>query len=461
MYRRFGSLAAVLLLSVAIGMVAWGSSHREAPLIAQDPVADGTDFYAFVSPDRPDAVNLIANYIPLEAPYGGPNFYAFGDDVKYAINVDNTADGRPDHRFEFEFRTTVRNKNTFLYNTGPVTSIDDPDLNVRQFYNLTDVVGGKRHLLGKDIPVPPVNVGLNSMPDYDKLVGEYMDAADKILNKAGTKPADMIHAFAGPRDDSFYADLRIFDLLQPKQDDKCPAVPGECEDLLAGFNVHTIAIQLPKTQVADCVGDPTCVIGAWTTSYRQSTTVLNPGKKATHGKWIQVSRLGMPLVNEVVIPRGKKNLFNSAKPSGDGQFLKYVTKPELAGLIHAIYGVDVPSSPRNDLVAVFLTGVDGLTKPQQAHARPYEALRLNLSIDPVAFDKEKPLGVLAGDVAGFPNGRRPGDDVLDIEERAVAGVLVQGFDKSPNNILGDGVDANDKPFGHSFPYLASPWPGND
>lgn len=442
-FRKFAVLGAVLVLSLTAGMVAWGSSHREAPLISHDPTADNTDVYAFVSPDKPNTVTLIATYIPFEGPSGGPNFYGFGDDVLYEIHVDNDADARADISYQFRFNTTRQNPDTFLYNTGPITSLTDPDWNVRQTYTVTRIEDGRKTVLGKNLRVPPVNVGENSIANYEPL------AAAAIRSLPGG-----IKVFAGQRDDPFFVDLRVFDLLQPKP----PAV-----DSLAGFNTHAIAIQVPKAALAAGGREPAgagaaeAIIGVWATAARQRTTVLSNDARRSSGSFVQVSRLGAPLVNEVVVPLGKKDRWNGSQPEDDTQFLSYVTDPELARLFAAIFGLDVPPPPRDDLVQVFLTGVPGLNQP--AGVTPSEQLRLNMGIKPTT--KPNRLGVLGGDLAGFPNGRRLVDDVLDIAERAVAGVLVEGFDKAPNNALGDGVDKNDAAFKSSFPYLASPWPGND
>jgi hypothetical protein len=451
--RRTGALVTALALTGTGLLVsapsASASSHREAPTITSDPVADNTDVYAFVSPDRPDTVTLIANYIPLEEPAGGPNFHKFGDDVSYQINVDNNGDARADVTYDFRFKTTIQNPNTFLYNTGPVTALDDPDLNVRQTYTVTETAKGRRTWLGRNVPTPPVNIGPRSTPNYADL------AAKAITNLDGG-----VKAFAGPRDDGFYVDLgSVFDLagLRPlNQAHAIPLPPAKGEDGVSGYNVHTISLQVPIARLT-AGGDP--VVGVWATANRRSeTTRSRSGRVSSRNEWVQVSRLGNPLVNEVVIPMGKKDRFNATAPKDDGQFGGFVTDPELGRLIPALYpGVTVPPAPRNDLVSVFLTGVDGLNKPKQV--TPSEQLRLNTSIPPAA--RPNRLGVLGGDTAGFPNGRRVGDDVVDIELRAVAGVLNPQFNKSPNNILGDGVDGNDLPYLASFPYLATPHQGYD
>ena len=426
------------------------SSHREAPLISQDPLADNTDVYAFVSPSSQDKVTMIATFIPLEAPYGGPNFYKFDDNVLYEIKVDNDGDAREDVTFQFRFRTTVRNPNTFLYNTGPITSLESTNWNVQQTNSMTRVEGswGKRStVLASNVPTPPVNVGLRSTPNYEAL------ATAAIRQLPGG-----IQVFAGQRDDPFFVDLNVFDLLG--------VPPGDTNnaDSLAGYNVHAIAIEVPIAMLTangsrpSSSNDPNAVIGIWSTASRPSTTVRKDGDEKSQGTMIQVSRLGQPLVNEVVIPRGAKDLFNSLEPTEDAAALPFVLDPEVPKLLSAIFGVQSPPGPREDLVTIFLKGIPGISQPPGV--RPSEMLRLNTAIPPSL--SPSPFGVLGGDVAGFPNGRRLTDDVVDIALRAMAGAtpLTPTFIVSPNNILGDGVSGNDKPFLTSFPYLSTPHAGN-
>ena len=426
------------------------SSHREAPLISQDPLADNTDVYAFVSPSSQDKVTMIATFIPLEAPYGGPNFYKFDDNVLYEIKVDNDGDAREDVTFQFRFRTTVRNPSTFLYNTGPITSLESTNWNVQQTYSVTRVEGswGKRStVLASNVPTPPVNVGLRSTPNYEAL------ATAAIRQLPGG-----IQVFAGQRDDPFFVDLNVFDLLG--------VPPGDTNnsDSLAGYNVHAIAIEVPIAMLTangsrpSSSNDPNAVIGIWSTASRPSTTVRKDGDEKSQGTMIQVSRLGQPLVNEVVIPRGAKDLFNSLEPTEDAAALPFVLDPEVPKLLSAIFGVQSPPGPREDLVTIFLKGIPGISQPPGV--RPSEMLRLNTAIPPSL--SPSPFGVLGGDVAGFPNGRRLTDDVVDIALRAMAGAtpLTPTFIVSPNNILGDGVSGNDKPFLTSFPYLSTPHAGN-
>jgi hypothetical protein len=467
-YRRFVAVVSVvatlgLLASLATLSPTRASSHREAPLISEDPLADNTDTYAFVSPDRPDTVTLVGNWIPLEEPAGGPNFNKFGDDVKYTLNIDNNGDAVDDIVYEFRFRTSVQNRNTFLYNTGPITSLTDPDFNIRQSYSIAKVENGHRHMVASGLATPPVNIGPRSTPNYEAL------AAAAVANLEGGGKV-----FAGQRDDPFYVDLgSVFDLLGLRPFNqahliKQPTAKGV--DGVGGFNTHSIVLQVPISELThnhkplSGPKDPNAVIGVYAASERRQVKVLSSkgDQPRTFGRWVRVSRLGMPLVNEVVIPLGKKDRFNASDPADDAQFGKFVLDPEPARLIPVLYpGVKVPAAPRNDIAAIFLTGIPGLNQP--ANVKPSEMIRLNLGIPPTPLAKQDRLGLLAGQLDGFPNGRRLVDDVTDIELRALAGgtPFTPDFNKAPNNLLSDGVQANDKPFSASFPYLATPHQGYD
>jgi Domain of unknown function (DUF4331) len=425
------------------------SSHREAPLISEDPVADNTDTYAFVSPDDPESVTLVANWIPFELPPGGPNFNKFGDDVLYKINVDNDGDATADVVYQWRFKTTVANPNTFLYNTGPVESLDSENLNVKQTYTLTEIRDGQRTNLVTNAPVAPANIGPRSTPNYEALA-----TAAVVDVEGGGK------SFAGPRDDPFFVDLgAVFDLLGNRPLNEAHAAPlpnAPGQDDVAGFNVHSVVLQVPTDSLVD--DDP--VIGVWSTTDRRTDRVFGGGKIKNTGDFTQVSRLGMPLVNEVVAPLGAKDAFNASKPSGDKQFLPAVENPEVATLIPQLYpGVNVPPAPREDIVTIFLTGIPDVNQPQNVKAS--EMIRLNTSIAPTPLDQQDRLGLLAGQNDAFPNGRRLVDDVYDIELRALAGgtPFTPDFNIAPNNALTDGVDANDVPFLSSFPYLALPHQG--
>jgi len=435
------------------------SSHREAPLIAGDPRADNTDVYAFVSPDDTDTVTMIANWIPFEEPNGGPNFYPFAEDSRYNIKIDNDGDALPDLTYTWMFTTVIRDAGTFLYNTGPVTAVDDPDLNYYQTYDLTVTPEGLPPVtLLDDAIAAPSLVGAGSIPDYAPLV----DGATYALPGGG-------QTYVGQADDPFFVDLRVFDLLYGGN------LSEVGQDSLAGYNVNSVAIQVPKTVLAGA-GDPTLnpVIGIWSTTDRRSARAAD-GTTIGDPPFVQVSRLGNPLVNEVVLPLALKDAFNSISPEMDATIpaaVDAVSNPILPPLIEAIYGVPAPAGPRHDLEEIFLQGVSAANaglggdpatilpvdlnghdlNTNQAALQPSEQLRLNMSIAPSAQPNR--LGLLAGQVDGFPNGRRLVDDVVDIEVQVVMGAALSGIVAPLAH--GDFVDRNDRAFGATFPYLALP-----
>jgi Domain of unknown function (DUF4331) len=445
------------------------SSHREAPEIAKDPVADSTDVYAFVSPDKPGTVTLIANYIPLQSPAGGPNFYEFGDDVLYEIHVDNNGDGRADVSFQFRFRTTVRNPETFLYNTGPIQSLDSPNWNRRQSYDVS--MSGRT--IGTGLACPPCNIGPLSTPDYTAL------AAQAVHQLGGG-----IRVFAGQRAEGFYVDLgAIFDLgdLRPFEQlhatfglPALKAAPGV--NATDNVNVHSIAIQVPVSALTRS-GHPT--IGVWTTASRQRVRLWDAdnGENVDSGPFRQVSRLGNPLVNEVLIPLGHKDQWNSLPPSDDKRFASYVTQPGLAALLPVLYPGVFPNlaalvksaKPRADLEAILLTGIPSGVIPGFTNftgAVLADMLRLNTSVPPTPSAKQSIYGLLGGDAAGFPNGRRVTDDVVAIELRALAGVTYPLIDKAfkPDAAAGELTDgltpaSVHAPYLGQFPYLGVPYSG--
>ena len=413
------------------------SSHREAPEISKDPVADSTDVYAFVSTDQPDTVTLISNYVPLEEPPGGPNFFEFGDDVLYEIKVDNDGDGKAEITYQFRFQTQTRNPNTFLYNTGQITSINSPNWNRPQFYSVTKVdASGNSSVLGNNLACPPCNIGPRSTPNYSTLAGE---AVHKLAS------GEVV--FAGQRAEGFYVDLgSIFDLadLRPFQNlhlIPSPAAPGV--NGTQGLNVHTIAIRVPKKHLTrdgsnpTNPADPRSVIGVWASASRQKASMFDgQGNITATGPWVQVSRLANPLINEVIIPLGKKNYWNSQQPVNDSQFVQYYAHPELAGLLPVLYPGVFPhlaaySKARADLEAILLTGIpSGIISGFQNFTGKTQAdlLRLNMAIAPAK--NPNILGVIGGDLAGFPNGRRVFDDTVTIEIRAIAGVTIPLVDPS-------------------------------
>ncbi|MFD4239344.1 DUF4331 domain-containing protein [Streptomyces sp. NPDC058542] len=444
-------------MTLAPGLSA-ASSHREAPLIAGDPRADNTDVYAFTSPDKADTVTMVANWIPMEEPNGGPNFYAFGDDLRYNIKIDNSGDGVADVTYSWRFRSSYRDDaNQFLYNTGQVTSLNDPDLNFRQVYDLVVTTGGKSRTLLSGVPAAPSRTGQASMPDYAALRKQ----ATFGLPGGGK-------TYTGQAEDPFFADLRVFDLLYGGD------LSERGQDTLAGYNVNTIAIQVPKKQLAlkgNASRNP--VVGVWSTTDRAGVTVADSRDQKGKGgakQWKQVSRLGNPLVNEVVVPLRFKDAFNTLNPSQDRTVQPVVDKvydPILPKLIQQVYGIPAPATPRNDLAEIYLTGICKVCGPIKADLNahrlnkdatlrkivPAEELRLNMAVPPTA--RPQRLGVLAGDLAGFPNGRRLADDVVDISLQAVEGAAQTGV-LVPELADGDKVDANEVPFGTSFPYVALP-----
>lgn len=437
------------------------SSHRDAPLIAEDPVADNTDVYAFIAPDAPDHVTIISNYIPLQEPAGGPNFHNFGEDVLYEINIDNDGNADADLRYQFRFTTTVVDGNTPLYNEGPISFSDGvyQNLNIRQTYTVTEVNDGVETVLATDVPVPPANIGPRSTPNYGALAANAVTDID--LGADG-----VMQVFAGPRDEAFPVDLgSIFDLGALRSLNSVHLLPmdtGNGVNATTGFNVHSIAVQIPKARVVE--GDD--VIGVHSTTSRRANTVRSAAspEPVTSGEWVQISRLGQPLVNEVVVPLAAKNTFNGAPlSSGDAAFLPIVQDPRIGQLLPVLYpgAFDgcYPEAPRDDLVTIFLTGIPGVNQP--AGVVPSEQLRLNTSVTPTAFADQSPLGLLAGQADGYPNGRRLSDDVVDISLQAVAGATPVGpcAGVAPNNQLGDGVSGNDRPFLSTFPYMPDPHQG--
>jgi len=452
------------------------SSHREAPEISKDPVADSTDVYAFVSPDRPDTVTLIANYIPLQEPAGGPNFYEFGDDVLYEIHVDNNGDGVADITYQFQFKTVLATPGSFLYNTGPIGSLSDPNWNSKQFYSVTRFDHSGPHVLGRNLACPPCNVGVLSTPDYEAKLGQ---PAVHSLPGGG-------RVFAGQRAEEFYVDLgSIFDLLnlRPLQGANLfgkaaglTAAPGvNATDRL---NVHSIALQVPISRLT-ISGHPT--IGVWTSASRQRARVTDAesGQHVFSGPFGQVSRLGNPLFNEVIVPLGMKDYWNTQQPVHDKQFASFVAHPELAKLLPVLYpgafphlaALDKAGTARADLEAILLTGIPkGLIKGFTNFTGPVQAdmLRLNTAIPPTPASAKafSILGLLGGDLAGFPNGRRVTDDVVTIELRAFAGAVFPLIDPTyvvdavvPQVTDGlTGSSVTNQPL-RSFPYLGVPYDG--
>ncbi len=449
------------------------SSHREAPEISKDPVADSTDVYAFVSPDKPSTVTLIANYVPLQSPAGGPNFYEFGEDVLYEIHVDTNGNAEPDITYQFRFRTQIGDPDTFLYNTAPITSLSSSAWNRKQFYSVKRRDRWGTHELGHDLACPPCNVGPLSTPNY----------ATALAQPAVHTLSDGSSVFAGQRAEGFYVDLgSIFDLgnLRPIQEFNVFAkalgftsMPGVNSTKF--LNVHSIAIQVPISKVT---ASHRPVIGVWTTASRRRVGIRDGhgGDWTWSGPHTQVSRLGNPLVNEVIIPMSKKDYWNTQQPEHDKQFAQFVARPELAGLIAALYAPNFPNlqaavtagTVRADLEAILLTGIPSGIVPDFTNftgSVPADLLRLNTSIPP-ATSNPNPLGVIGGDLAGFPNGRRVFDDVVTVELRAVGGATLPLVDPSytPDAAVGlisDGLTDSSPggPYLTTFPYLGVPYDG--
>jgi hypothetical protein len=470
-YITLFTLLLPMMLSGGTSPAVKASSHREGPLIKFDPTADNTDVYAFRSTEsgRSGFVTLIANFIPFEEPAGGPHFYRFDDNAVYRIRIDNSGDGIEDISYEFRFTSTIVNPNIVLGQAAPnqalagqgpidplITSLTDPDYNEPQTYTVTRVAKGRSLQVGSGI-VPPDNIGPRTTPNYETALAQPAIAA---LSNGG-------RVFAGQRDEGFYIDVEsIFDTLNLAS---LGATGGT--DSTAGFNVHSIALELPISDVTRDNSVPTnplvpnSVIGVW------STVDRTPLPRKPNTPTVQVSRLASPLVNELVIPLGMKNTFNSSQPFADFQFAPFVLDPQLPKLIQAVLAssginIAIPPAPRNDLVAIFATGIPAGPIPGFAtflsNGQPHEYLRLNVAIPPTPEASRSRMGLLGGDPAGYPNGRRVGDDVTDISLRAVLGgtPFTPAFNLAPNNTVGDGVDRNDVPFLDRFPYLATPHSGN-
>ncbi len=506
-----GATAASSAVLLAPG-TSTASSHREAPYTLSDPLADNTDTYAFVSPDNPDTVTLAANWLPFQEPSGGPNFYPFDNKARYEIHIDNDGDAKPDITYRWMFKdidlrgTAERGDadGTFLFNDGPVTSFNDPDLKFKQTYTLQgiryneDGTEQEPNNLVVDGKVAPSHVGRASMPNYAELRNE----AVRPVTLPGDTSGPSGRAFAGQADDPFFADLRIFDLLYGGD------LSERGFDTLSGYNVNTVSLQVPKRLLAangDASRNP--VIGVWSTTSRQQNHTLlgnnappmtsvneDSDTKQTSGKWVQVSRLGNPLVNEAVVPANLKDFFNRSTPDTDAKFLPKVQDPEIPILVESVYKIPNPNrlggpaANRNDLVAAFLTGFskdvfEGRTfggagagvlnadlnsldlNAVSPNPAPAEYLRLNMNVPPKRMGEQghSRLGAVGGDLSGFPNGRRLEDDVVDIALQVMEGVLLlpEGATRTTVAGLGDAVNSNERAFSARFPYVPLPHSGSD
>ncbi len=502
------------------------SSHREAPEISKDPVADNADVYAFVSPDSPSMVTIISNFVPLQGPAGGPNFYEFGDDVLYSIYIDNDGDAQPEIEYQFQFNSTLRYNNTFLYNIGTINSLDDPEghWNARQFYSVTRIDPGPnppRHgppappgppgppggppsqpgpawgpgpthttVLATNLPCPPCNIGPASTPSYEANLGH---PAVKSLPGGGS-------VFAGQRSDPFYVDLGgVFDLadLRPFQGAFLGGVLGSGTngvDATKALNIHSIAIQIPISMltrdgsVPTTMSDPKAVLGIWSAASRRKMRMFDDHQGTVEsGPWFQVSRLGNPLFNEVVVPIAEKDDWNRGNPAGDSEYLPLVQNPELSNKIANVLYTSAfthlagYSKPRNDLVAILLTGIPTLNASTVGPPPIYaDMLRLNVAVPPTSLANASVLGVLGNDPAGYPNGRRVFDDVVAIDLRAFAGATIPLVDSgyTPDGAagllsqwsVGNGQEPppsaplptaalDSTRYLNHFPYVGTPYPG--
>ena len=475
------TVALATAASIALpGLEARASSHREAPYITQHPKVDATDFYMFTSyePGRSGYVTLIANYLPLQDGYGGPNYFSMDPNALYEIHIDNNGDAREDITFQFRFNNNLkdtqlnvggRQVSIPLINSGSIGVGNTAALNVSESYSVTVVRGNRRggnrqavtQVNGSRSFAKPVdNIGNKSIPDYPAYAASHV----YDINIPGCTGVGRM--FVGQRKDPFVVNLgETFDLINTNP---LGAVNGEADDL-ADKNVTSLELEIPKSCL---VNGTEPVIGAWTTASLRQARVLRPnpdyGQAAKEGgPWLQGSRLGMPLVNEVVIGVKDKDRFNAARPENDARFAEYVTNPTFPALIEILYpSAPAPTNfPRNDLVTAFLTGVPGLNQP--AGVTPAEMLRLNTSTAPTARGSQNNLGVIGGDVAGFPNGRRPGDDVVDIALRVVMGKLCKlSIGCVPTDApagdapLTDGAFIDDNLFDNAFPYLRTPIAGS-
>jgi hypothetical protein len=502
----------LLLAAAAVPASTWASSHREAPFITENPKVDGTDFYAFNSYEsgRAGYVTLIANYLPLQAAYGGPNYFTLDPDAIYEIHVDNDGDAIEDLTFQFDFDLALAsggaglgldigpNGNTKhiavpLTNIGPVTAADTSAQNVIETYSLTLVRGdrrtGTRHTVtavggGSTFAKPLDNIGNKSIANYAAYANAHVFDVDipGCTATGGVYP----RVFVGQRAEGFPVNLgEIFDLVNVDLDDTNPpanvlGAQDQGRNTIEDANVTSIAIEVP----ASCLNaaDDT-IFGAWTTASVRQARVINPTASFEQpsregGPWVQVSRLGMPLVNEVVIGLPDKDRFNASEPKDDGQFADYVTNPALPELLEILFGgvgVTAPNNfPRTDLVAAFLTGVAGVN----ATATASEMLRLNTALGSKPANEQNPLGAAACfdrtssggvldtdnagcDPTGFPNGRRPGDDVVDIELRVAEGYLAPTGDAPAGALpIVDGAFLAPSSFQSVFPYLNHPYAGS-
>lgn len=479
------TIGAALAIALAIGLApapSFASSHREAPGILRSPQVDATDFYMFRSYEQGRAgfVTLVANYNPLQDPYGGPNYFPLDPDAFYDIHIDNTGDAVEDLTFRFRFRNPSpglalpaggRNTPVSLLNLGPFGAGFGASLvNQQRSFTLRVLAGPVDNPTDTTFAtfpnsnasrfgVPFDNIGAKSIPNYPAYAAGFIH--NVAIPGCGTG-----RVFAGQRKDPFAVNLgEVFDLVNLNPVGARDAKPNQIDDA----NITSLILELPIACLTD--GNDNDIVGGWTTARlpRVRTLTENPTydqPDLQSGDFVQVSRLGHPLINEVIIGLKDKNKFNASQPKNDGQFLSYVTNPWLPEALEILFGVSAPNNfPRNDLVAVFLTGVPGLNQDGSVG----EVLRLNTAINPVAAAQQNNLGVFGGDNAGFPNGRRPGDDVVDIELRGAMGAVCHAFPgafcnpaDAPSGTLPytDGTLQDASQFSSTFPYLLNPLAGS-
>ncbi len=506
MLKRSATLALAMSLMCMTPSASFASSHREAPITALDHAADITDFYAFVSYDHSDRVTFIMNVDPFLEPSNGPNYFPFDPNVLYEIKVDNTFDAVADVTFQIRFSTQYRAPSLFTSAAGAgaglnapanspapvapgtavvppaITSLDGAGaagLGVRQTYTVTMIKNGKSTQLtnasGSNLFAVPSNIGSRTMPDYDAL------AAQGIYSLSGGAGASEMRVFAGTVADPFFIDLgAAFDsfnfranagsgvpgVLSASQDadDRTNIAPNA----VSGFNVNTIAIEVPiamltsdgKTHAAT---DPKATIGSWATTSRPQISIRrSPDEALMGGQFYQVQRLANPLINELIIGTGYKDRWSMEQPKNDLQFANFAADPTIARIFNAIYGINIPPPPRTDLELLFtyMAPIAAAGTPPGPGA---DLLRLNTGVAPTALTKRKRLGVIGGDGAGFPNGRRLTDDVVDIAARVVGGGILAGakYDQFPNSNIGDGVNAPDVATQETFPYVHYAYSGRD
>lgn len=477
------TLSLALLTALGLCGNALASSHREAPFVTETPKVDGTDFYMFMSyePGREGYVTLVANYLPLQQPYGGPNYFSLDPEALYEIHIDNNGDAVEDISFQFRFNTEQNNQSLIvggvdvaipLVNVGPSVDGTTLGLNITETYSVSVVRNDRRKGTRSRISnadtgstrfIKPVdNIGTKTIPDYSGYAARHIYNVN--VPGCGT-PARM---FVGQRKESFAVNLgEVFDLINLDP----IGAPDAKSNIIDDSNITSLVLEI----AADCLTAGDTVIGSWTTASMRQARLLRRTPRFDRptlegGAWAQVSRLGMPLVNEVVIGLRDKDRFNASKPRDDSQFATYVTNPTLPALIETLFPIaPAPTNfPRNDLVTTFLTGIPGLNQPLAV--TPAEMLRLNTAIDPTPRESQHNLGVLGGDTAGFPNGRRPGDDVVDIELRVAMGVLctlddIATFGCRPTDApagsapFTDAATLSAADFDNAFPYLRTPLAG--